>query len=85
MVVMGWFHHVVDGVVLVADAAEHETADLIVKRDFIMSIGVGHHALVDDLPIHVHARQRHAFAIFGLFIYSAFDETLGESTRSEGE
>ena len=85
MVVMGRFHHVVDGVVLVTDTAEHETADLIVKRYFIMSVGVGYHAFVDDFPIHIHAWQWRALTVFGLFIYSAFDEALGKGCRGEGE
>ena len=85
MVVMGWFHHVVDGIVLVADAAEHEATDLIVKRDFIMSIGIGHHAFVDDLPIDIDARKWGALAVFGFFINGAFNKTLGKSAHGEGE
>ncbi len=85
MVVMGWVHHVVDGVVLIADAAEHEATYALMKRDFIMSIGVCHHAFVDDFPIYIHAWQRDAFPVFSFFIYRAFDEALGESACGEDE
>ena len=85
VVVMHGVEHVVDGVVLVADAAEHEAADLSVNGNFVMPFGVGHHALVDDFPIHVHARQWRALTVFGFFVYSAFDEPLGESACGEDE
>lgn len=85
MVVVDGVKHVVDGIVFIADATEHETSDLSVDRNLVVSVGVGHHAFVDDLPIHINARKRRALAIFGLFIYSAFDEALGESACGEDE
>ena len=84
VVVMRGFHHVVDGVVLVADATEHEAADALVQRDFVMSVGISHNALVDDFPIHVHARQRGFLAVFVLLINRALNETLGKGGGGEG-
>ena len=55
MVVVHRLKHVVNRVVLVADAAEHEAADALMKWDFIVSVGISHGAFVDDFPIYVHA------------------------------
>ena len=85
MVVMRGFHHVVNGVVLIADAAKHEAADAFVKRDFIVSISIGYHAFVDDFPVDVHPRNGSAVAVFVLFINRTFDKALGQGTHSEGK
>ena len=85
VVVMCRFHHVVNRVVLVADAAEHEATDALMKWDFIVSVGIGHCAFVDDFPVHIHAWQWCALAVFGLFVNGAFDKALGKGTCGEGE
>ena len=56
VVVVHRFKHVVNRVVLIADAAEHKAADLSVDGDFVVPVGIGHHPLVDDFPIDVDAR-----------------------------
>jgi hypothetical protein len=83
VVVMRRLHHVVHRVVLVADAAEHKASDALVKRDFVMSVGIGRGAFVDDFPIDIDARDRRALAVFVLFIDRAFDETLGKGSGDE--
>ena len=84
VVVMGGFHHVVYRVVLVADAAEHEAADTFVQRNFVMAVGISHHAFVDDFPIDVHARYWGFYAV-AFFINGALDESLRQSGGGEGE
>ena len=79
VIVMRRLHHVVNGVVLVADAAEYEATDALMKWDFIVSVGIGHRAFVDDFPIYIHARKRSTLTVFGLFVNGAFDEALGKS------
>ena len=85
MVVMGRLHHVMHRVVLVADAAEHEAANTFMERDFIMSVGIGNGAFVDDFPIHVHAGQRGTLAVFCLFVNGTFDVALGKGACGEGQ
>ena len=76
VVVMRWLCHVMHCVVLVADATEHKTTDGFMQWDFIVSVGIGRGAFVDDFPIDIDARDRRALAVFVLFIDRAFDESL---------
>ena len=85
MVIMLRLGHVVYRVVLVADAAEHEAADGFVKRDLVMTVDIGHHALVDDFPVDIDTGKWGSFAVFRLFVDGAFDEALGKCGVGEGK